>query len=65
MTLQSRPSEAIAQSNDSQLVQDAVSALVNLGYSKAEVEKNLRDMIQTGRRTLEEVIKVRAPADGR
>jgi Holliday junction DNA helicase RuvA len=55
--LQSRPSEAIAQSNDSQLVQDAVSALVNLGYRKAEVEKNVRDMIQTGQRTLEEVIK--------
>jgi holliday junction DNA helicase RuvA len=54
-TLQSRPS--IAQSNDSQLVQDAVSALVNLGYRKAEVEKNVRDMIQTGQRTLEELIK--------
>ena len=56
-TLQSRPSEAIPQNNDSQLVQDAVSALVNLGYRKAEVEKNVRDMIQTGKRTLEEVIK--------
>jgi Holliday junction resolvasome RuvABC DNA-binding subunit len=38
-------------------VQDAVSALVNLGYRKAEVEKNVRDMSQTGKRTLEEVIK--------
>jgi Holliday junction DNA helicase RuvA len=56
-TLQSRPSVAIPQNNDSQLVQDAVSALVNLGYRKAEVEKNVRDMIQTGKRTLEEVIK--------
>ena len=56
-TLQTRPSEAAAQSNDSQLVQDAVSALVNLGYRKTEVEKNVRDMIQTGKRTLEEVIK--------
>jgi Holliday junction resolvasome RuvABC DNA-binding subunit len=34
-----------------------VSALVNLGYRKAEVEKNVRDMIQTGKRTLEDVIK--------
>ena len=56
-TFHSRPSEAITQSSDSQLVQDAVSALVNLGYRKAEVEKNVRDMIQTGKRTLEEVIK--------
>ena len=56
-TFQSRPSEAIPRSEDSQLVQDAVSALVNLGYRKAEVEKNVRDMIQTGKRTLEEVIK--------
>jgi Holliday junction DNA helicase RuvA len=55
-TLQSRPS-AILQNNDSQLVQDAVSALVNLGYRKAEVERNVRDMIQTGKRSLEEVIK--------
>jgi Holliday junction DNA helicase RuvA len=56
-TLQPRPSEAVAQREDSQLVQDAVSALVNLGYRKAEVEKNVRDMSQTGKRTLEEVIK--------
>ena len=56
-TFQSRPSEVIAQNDDSQLSQDAVSALVNLGYRKAEVEKNVHDMIQTGKRTLEEVIK--------
>lgn len=57
MTLQPRPSEAFAQGKDSQLIQDAVSALVNLGYRKAEVEKNVRDMIEAGKRTLEEVIK--------
>ena len=56
-TLQPRPLEAISQNSDSQLVLDAVSALVNLGYRKAEVEKNVRDMIQTGERSLEEVIK--------
>jgi Holliday junction DNA helicase RuvA len=56
-TLQSRPTETIPQNSDSQLVLDAVSALVNLGYRKVEVEKNVRDMIQTGKRTLEEVIK--------
>ena len=56
-TLQSRPSEVVARSDDSQLTSDAVSALVNLGYRKTEVEKNVRDMIQTGKRTLEEVLK--------
>lgn len=56
-TLQMRPSEAVPPSGDSQLVQDAVSALVNLGYRKTEVEKNVHDIIQTGKRTLEEVIK--------
>jgi len=50
-TLQSRPSEVVARSDDSQLTSDAVSALVNLGYRKTEVEKNVRDMIQTGKRT--------------
>jgi holliday junction DNA helicase RuvA len=56
-TLQSQTSETVAQSSDSQLIQDAVSALVNLGYRKVEIEKNVRDMSQTGKRTLEEVIK--------
>ncbi|MET0503404.1 MAG: Holliday junction branch migration protein RuvA [Candidatus Binatia bacterium] len=56
-TLPSRPSEVVARSDDSQLTSDAVSALVNLGYRKAEVEKNVRDMIQTGKRTLEDVLK--------
>jgi Holliday junction DNA helicase RuvA len=55
--LQSQVAEAAAASNGSQLIQDAVSALVNLGYRKAEVEKNVRDMIQTGKESLEEVIK--------
>lgn len=55
-TWQSRPSE-VARSDDSQLTADAVSALVNLGYRKVEVEKNVRDMVQNGKRTLEEVLK--------
>jgi Holliday junction resolvasome RuvABC DNA-binding subunit len=38
-------------------MQDAVSALVNLGYRKTEVERSLRDIIQSGKQTLEEVIK--------
>jgi Holliday junction DNA helicase RuvA len=56
-TWQARPSEVAARSDDSQLSTDAVSALVNLGYRKAEVEKNVRDMVQSGKRTLEEVLK--------
>jgi len=56
-TWQSSPSEVVARSDDSQLTADAVSALVNLGYRKAEVEKNVRDIVQTGNRTLEEVLK--------
>jgi len=56
-TWQSSPSEVVARSDDSQLTADAVSALVNLGYRKAEVEKNVRDIVQTGKRTLEEVLK--------
>ena len=55
--LQTRPSEVVARSDASQLTSDAVSALVNLGYRKAEVEKNVRDMIQTGKQSLEEVLK--------
>jgi Holliday junction DNA helicase RuvA len=49
--------EAATPGNGSQLMQDAVSALVNLGYRKAEVEKNVRDAVQTGKQGLEEVIK--------
>ena len=56
-TWQSHPSETLARGDDAQLTADAVSALVNLGYRKAEVEKNVRDMVQTGTRTLEEVLK--------
>jgi Holliday junction DNA helicase RuvA len=52
-----RPAAAAAPHQDSQLAQDAVSALVNLGYRKAEVEKNVREIIQGGKERLEDVIK--------
>lgn len=55
--LQGQGSEVPARGHDSQLMQDAVSALVNLGYRKIEVEKNVRDLVQSGRESLEEVIK--------
>jgi holliday junction DNA helicase RuvA len=54
---QSERSEPVTGENGSQLLQDAVSALVNLGYRKAEVEKNLRDTVRAGTQSLEEVIK--------
>jgi Holliday junction DNA helicase RuvA len=49
--------EPMVSQNGSQLMQDAISALVNLGYRKPEVEKNVRESVQTGKKTLEEVIK--------
>ena len=55
--LEPSASTATAQNSEAQLIQDAVSALVNLGYKKAEVEKNVREMIENGKRTLEELIK--------
>jgi len=55
--LESQAIESPAQGRDPQLIQDAVSALVNLGYRKGEVEKNVRDCVQTGERSLEQVIK--------
>ena len=42
---------------DSQLMQDAVSALVNLGYRKAEAENNVRTVLKRGQVSLEEVLK--------
>jgi holliday junction DNA helicase RuvA len=55
--LDSQTTETPAQGRDPQLIQDAVSALVNLGYRKGEVEKNVHDYVQTGKHSLEQVIK--------
>ena len=57
MMLQPQSAGIAAPSHASHLMQDAVSALVNLGYRQAEVEKNVRDTIQSGTQTLEDVIK--------
>lgn len=48
----SRPAEA-----DSQMVQDAVSALVNLGYRRAEAENTVRAVRKDGQGSLESVLK--------
>jgi holliday junction DNA helicase RuvA len=42
---------------DSQLMQDAVSALVNLGYRKGEAENNVRAVLKEGDASLEKVLK--------
>ena len=41
----------------SQLLIDAVSALVNLGYKRPEAEKAVREVLKKGERSLESVIK--------
>jgi len=41
----------------SQLLSDAVSALVNLGYKRPEAEKIVRDVLRKGERSLENVLK--------
>ncbi len=51
------PSEDASQAEGSQLMRDAISALVNLGYRRGEAEKNVREIIQRGERRLEEVLK--------
>jgi Holliday junction DNA helicase RuvA len=56
-TFQTQVTETPVAGNGSQLMQDAVSALVNLGYRKAEVENSVRDTIHAGKSSLEEVIK--------
>ena len=51
------PSEGIGRMDGSQLMRDAVSALVNLGYRKNEAEKSVRDIARRGGKTLAEVLK--------
>jgi Holliday junction DNA helicase RuvA len=41
----------------SQVMQDAVSALVNLGYKRPEAEKTVREVLKSGDRSLENVLK--------
>ena len=41
----------------SQTMQDAVSALINLGYKKPEIEKTVRDVLKNGAISLEDVLR--------
>ena len=40
-----------------ELMRDAISALVNLGYRRGDAEKSVREITQRGEGTLEEVLK--------
>jgi Holliday junction DNA helicase RuvA len=41
----------------SQKMQDAVSALINLGYKKPEIEKTVRDVLKNRELSLEDVLR--------
>jgi holliday junction DNA helicase RuvA len=41
----------------SQLMRDVLSALANLGYRASETERTVRDALQEGKKTLEDVLK--------
>ena len=57
MTFGSDSAAGKSSYGDSQLMQDAVSALVNLGYRKTEAEDNVRTVLKRGQSSLEEVLK--------
>ena len=49
--------ESAKSDGASQLLLDAVSALVNLGYKRPEAEKMVREVLKRGERSLETVLK--------
>jgi Holliday junction DNA helicase RuvA len=51
------PEQQAGQSDGSQLMRDAVSALVNLGYRRGEAEKSVREITQKGEGSLAGVLK--------
>jgi len=51
------PAPEIAAGDGSQLTRDAVSALVNLGYRRAEAEKSVREVAKKEEGTLADVLK--------
>jgi Holliday junction DNA helicase RuvA len=56
-TLAPAGAESAKPEGASQLMLDAVSALVNLGYKRAEAEKMVREVLKRGDRSLENVLK--------
>ena len=57
MTFSSDSAASKSSYGDSQLMQDAVSALVNLGYRRTEAEDNVRAVLKRGQSSLEAVLK--------
>jgi Holliday junction DNA helicase RuvA len=57
LTLPGDGSQSKPMEHESQLMRDAISALVNLGYRKAEAESHVRAVMQTGEGTLESILK--------
>jgi Holliday junction DNA helicase RuvA len=57
LTLPSDDSASKPVESDSQVMQDAVSALVNLGYRRAEAENNIRAVLKNGEASLENILK--------
>lgn len=57
MSLAADISSSRPAGGNSQLMQDAVSALVNLGYRKSDAENNVRAVMQQGQTSLEGVLK--------
>ena len=49
--------ESAKRDEGNQLLQDAVSALINLGYKKPEAEKTVREVLKNGDRSLESLLK--------
>jgi holliday junction DNA helicase RuvA len=56
-TLPPAGAEAAKPVGDSQLMLDAVSALVNLGYKRADAEKAVREVLKKGGDSLESALK--------
>ena len=57
MALAPPPAESVKTESGSQLLLDAVSALVNLGYKRPDAEKVVRDVLKRGTASLEAVLK--------
>lgn len=51
------PSAEVGRGDGSQVMRDAISALVNLGYRRGEAEKSVHEITQRGEETLAEVLK--------
>jgi len=56
-TLAPISTDAAKRDDRNQLLQDAVSALINLGYKKPEAEKTVREVLKNGDRSLESLLK--------